>query len=108
MIGRAELADAIHAAVLTESTAAAVPLVIHLAYRNRWLQSAQIAGTPASGVPPLVMTNEIFCSEAWARCDPAHVARQVPPRLRVVAGRRERRESHEPRGRPASRMSGLP
>ena len=75
MIGRAKLADAIHAALLTESTAAAVPLVIHLAYRNRWLQAAQIAGTPASGVPPLVMTNEIFCSEAWARFDPAQVAR---------------------------------
>lgn len=70
------VADAIHTALLTEATAAQIPLVLHLAYRNKWIEAAKIISAPASGGPTLLMADEIFCSEAWARFSPAEVARQ--------------------------------
>jgi pimeloyl-ACP methyl ester carboxylesterase len=70
-----DLADAIHAALLTESTAALVPLAVHLAYQEKWIEAAQLIGRPPSDGSTLLMTDEIFCSEAWARSDPAEVIR---------------------------------
>lgn len=69
------LADAIHPALLTESTAAQVPLVVHLAYEGRWIEAAKIISAPTSSGPTQLMADEIFCSETWARYDPAEVAR---------------------------------
>ena len=68
------LAEAIHTALLTESTAAQIPLAIHLAYEEKWTEAADLIGAPPSGGPTLLMADEIFCSEAWARFDPAEVA----------------------------------
>jgi pimeloyl-ACP methyl ester carboxylesterase len=75
VIDRIMLADAIHAALLTESTAAQIPLAIHLAQKNQWLEAAEVISAPPSGGPTLLMADEIFCSEAWARFNPAEVAR---------------------------------
>jgi pimeloyl-ACP methyl ester carboxylesterase len=59
----------------TEATAGQIPLAIHLAYQEKWIEAAQIISGPASGGPTLLMTDEIFCSEAWARFDPSEAAR---------------------------------
>ena len=70
------LADAVHPALLTEATAAQIPLAIHLAHDSQWIEAAQLISAPPSGGPTALMADEIFCSEAWARFDPAEVARQ--------------------------------
>jgi pimeloyl-ACP methyl ester carboxylesterase len=75
VIDQVLLADAIHPALQTESAAAQVPLVVHLAHEGKWLDAAQILSAPASGGPTLLMADEIFCSETWARFKPAEVAR---------------------------------
>jgi hypothetical protein len=75
VVDRALLADAIHSALLTESTAVQVPLAIHRVYRGKWIEAAQVISAPPSGGPTSVMADEILCSEAWARFDPAEVAR---------------------------------
>jgi pimeloyl-ACP methyl ester carboxylesterase len=75
VIGLIDFADAIHAALLTESAAAQIPFAIHLAYQNKWAEATQIIGGPTSSGPTLLMRNEIFCSEAWARFDPSEVER---------------------------------
>ena len=74
-IDLALLADAIHPALLVEATAAQVPLTVHLAQVGRWIEAAQVTSAPPTGGPTLVMADEILCSEAWARDDPAGVAR---------------------------------
>jgi pimeloyl-ACP methyl ester carboxylesterase len=76
VIDRVMLADAIHTALLTESTAAKIPLAIHRAHENQWIEAAQVISAPPSGGPTLLMADEIFCSETWARFNPAEVARQ--------------------------------
>ncbi len=73
VIGLTDLADGVHAALLTESTAAQIPLAIHLAYQAKWFEATQIIGGPTSGGRTLLMRDEIFCSEAWARFDPSEV-----------------------------------
>jgi pimeloyl-ACP methyl ester carboxylesterase len=50
VIDRTMLADAIHTALLTESTAADIPLAIHLAHKNQWIQAAQVISAPPSAV----------------------------------------------------------
>jgi pimeloyl-ACP methyl ester carboxylesterase len=75
VIDQALLADAIHLALLTESTAAQVPLAIHLASAGRWVEAAHVISAAPSGGPTLVMADEILCSEAWASLRPAEVAR---------------------------------
>lgn len=70
------LADAVHPALLTEATASQIPLAIHLAHDSQWIKAAQLISAPPSGGPTALMADEIFCSEAWARFDPAEVARQ--------------------------------
>ena len=76
VIDLADFADAVHAALLTESTAGQIPLAIHLVYQEKWIEAAQIIGRPPAGGPTLLMTDEIFCSEAWAIFDPSEVERQ--------------------------------
>lgn len=70
-----DLADAIHSALLTEATAVQIPLAIHLAYQGNWLGAAQIIGRPPADDRTLLMSDEILCSEAWARFDPTETAR---------------------------------
>jgi pimeloyl-ACP methyl ester carboxylesterase len=65
----------IHQALLTEAAAAQLPLAIHLAATGQWLTASQLIPAPANGSAPLLMAEVIFCSEAWARFDPAEVAR---------------------------------
>lgn len=76
VITRILFADAIHPALLTEQTAAQIPLAVHLAYEERWLEAAEVISAPPSGGPTLLMADEIFCSEAWARFDPSEVTRR--------------------------------
>ena len=65
----------LHAALLTGSTAAALPLAIHLAHGGRWDELGELVqGVPPKGGPTLLMADENLCSEAWARFDPAEVA----------------------------------
>jgi pimeloyl-ACP methyl ester carboxylesterase len=71
----ADVANAIHAALLTESTAAQIPLAIHLTYQEEWIEAAQLIGRTPSDGPRLLMTEQILCSEEWARFDPRDVAR---------------------------------
>jgi pimeloyl-ACP methyl ester carboxylesterase len=103
VIDRVMLAEAIHTALRTESTAARIPLAIHLVANSQWIKAAQLIGTSPSGGPTLMMADEIFCSEAWARFDPANVARQgagsyaLPLKL-ADAGKRAAMCQHLPRG----------
>jgi pimeloyl-ACP methyl ester carboxylesterase len=75
-IGLADLGDAVHTYLLTEDTAGRIPLAIHLAYQDRWIEAAQVMGSAPRGGPTLLMADEIFCSEAWARFDPTAVEQQ--------------------------------
>ncbi len=47
-----------------------------MADEEKFTEAAELIGTPPSGGPTLLMADEIFCSEAWARFDPAEVARR--------------------------------
>jgi pimeloyl-ACP methyl ester carboxylesterase len=76
VITQVMVADAIHAALLTEQAAAQIPLAIHLMYQEKWIEAATVISAPPSGGPTLLMADEILCSEAWARFDPAEAARQ--------------------------------
>jgi pimeloyl-ACP methyl ester carboxylesterase len=71
----AAAAAVFHTALFTETAAAQLPLAIHLAATGQWLPAGQLLPAAPSGSAPLLMTEEIFCSEAWARFDPAEVAR---------------------------------
>jgi pimeloyl-ACP methyl ester carboxylesterase len=68
---------AIHLALISASSAARLPMAIHVASEGRW---DQIGQGPAAGSPgpanTLVMAETIMCSEAWARFDPDQVARE--------------------------------
>ncbi len=70
MVGRS-----IHDALLTGATAAQVPLAIHLASEGQWGPASELIPASPDGGSSLVMTDEIFCSEAWARFDPSEVER---------------------------------
>ncbi len=70
-----QVGPAVHNALLTGAGAAQVPLAIHLAFEGRWDQTGPLVPSVSTGLSSLVMANEIFCSEAWARFDPAEVAR---------------------------------
>jgi pimeloyl-ACP methyl ester carboxylesterase len=74
VIDRVRLASGVHEALLTATSAARLPMLIHAAFLGRW---DEIAGGLSSGGggPLLVMSLEIRCSEAWARFDPAEVSR---------------------------------
>jgi pimeloyl-ACP methyl ester carboxylesterase len=103
VIDRAKLADAVHAALLTESSAAQIPLALHLAYQSKWVQAAQLIGTPPSGGPSLLMADEILCSEAWARFNPASVSQHgagsyALPAVLANAARRAAMCAHVPKG----------
>jgi hypothetical protein len=70
-----DLADAIHAALLTEETAAQIPLAIDLAYQEKYLEAAQLIGRPTPSGETLLMSDMILCSEDWARFNPTEVAK---------------------------------
>ncbi|HXV69981.1 MAG TPA: alpha/beta fold hydrolase, partial [Acidimicrobiia bacterium] len=70
-----DLSDAIHAALLTEETAAQIPLAIHLAYQEKYLEAAQLLGRPTPGGETLLMSDMILCSEDWARFNPTEVTK---------------------------------
>jgi pimeloyl-ACP methyl ester carboxylesterase len=93
VIDRVLLADAIHTALLTESTAARIPRAIHLSHEDQWLEAAQLISAPPTGGPTLLMADEIFCSESWARFNPVEVARQGAGSYALTRelGRAERR-----------------
>jgi pimeloyl-ACP methyl ester carboxylesterase len=71
----AAVGPGIHHALLTESTAARLPLAIDLAYNGRWDQGSALVPAPPTGGDTLAMGDEILCSERWARFDPAEVQR---------------------------------
>lgn len=66
---------AIHNALLTGAAAAQLPLAIHLAATDQWIPASQLLPAAPTGGAPLLMAQEIFCAEAWARFAPAEVAR---------------------------------
>ena len=74
----ATVGPSLHNALMTEAAAVQLPLAIHLAYQGRWDQGNQLVpssdAAPNAG-PTLLMKDEILCSEAWARFDPAEVDR---------------------------------
>lgn len=65
----------IHDALRTGSTAAQLPLAIHLAANDQWELATQLVPASADGGSMLAMSVEIRCSEGWARFDPDEVAR---------------------------------
>ncbi|MGZ6267339.1 MAG: alpha/beta fold hydrolase [Candidatus Limnocylindrales bacterium] len=75
----ATVGPSIHNALMTGAAAAQLPLAIHAAFEGRWAQVSQLVppsdASPSAG-PTLLMKDEILCSEAWARFDPAEVERQ--------------------------------
>jgi pimeloyl-ACP methyl ester carboxylesterase len=74
----ATIGPALHNALLTEAAAAQLPLAIHLAAAGQWDQVNELvppSDASPSGGATLLMRDEILCSEAWARWDPAEVAR---------------------------------
>ena len=74
----AMVGPSVHNALLTGAGAAQLPLAVHLASLGRWSELNALvppaAGGPSSG-STLLMKDEILCSEAWARFDPAEVGR---------------------------------
>ena len=75
----ATVGPALHETLMTEATAVQLPLAIHAAFEGRLAEATQLVppsdGSPSAG-PTLLMKDEILCSEAWARFDPAEVERQ--------------------------------
>lgn len=70
------IGPSLHGALLTGSTAAKIPLAIHLAFEDRWdLASQLIPAAPVIGGERSLMADEIFCSEAWARYGADEVGR---------------------------------
>lgn len=65
----------LHNALLTESSAAPIPLAIHLAFGGDWTRSGELVPPVPTGVDTRLMADMILCTEAWARFDPAEVAR---------------------------------
>jgi pimeloyl-ACP methyl ester carboxylesterase len=65
----------LHEALLTGTTAAQLPLAIHLASRNQWDLASQLIPAVHNGGSSLVMADEILCSEACAQFDPSAVER---------------------------------
>jgi pimeloyl-ACP methyl ester carboxylesterase len=68
----------IHNALMTEGSAVQLPLAIQMTFEGQWDQATQLV--PPSDASPgagetLLMKDEILCSEAWARFDPAEVER---------------------------------
>jgi pimeloyl-ACP methyl ester carboxylesterase len=74
----ATVGPSLHNALLTGAGAAQLPLAIHLASLGQWDQVNQLVplsdASPSAG-QTLLMKDEILCSEAWARFDPAEVGR---------------------------------
>lgn len=74
----ATVGPSIHTALMTGAGAAQLPLAIHLASLGQWAQVDALVppsdASPSAG-PTLLMKDEILCSEAWARFDPAEVER---------------------------------
>ena len=65
----------LHDALLTGTSAAQIPLAIHLAYERQFDQASQLIPASGDGGSSLVMADVIRCSEAWARFDPNEVDR---------------------------------
>ena len=74
VIDRVGFASGVHAALLTATSAASLPRLIHAAFLGRW---DDVAGSFSGdgGGALLVMSIEIRCSEAWARFYADEVAR---------------------------------
>jgi pimeloyl-ACP methyl ester carboxylesterase len=68
------VAPGLHQALLASGTAANVPLALHLASSSQWDAVGQLVPPVDTGGDRIAMADEIFCSEAWARFDPAGVA----------------------------------
>ena len=74
----ATIGPSIHAALLTGAAAVQLPLAIHLAAQGQWDRVNELvppSDASPSGGSTLLMKDEILCSEAWARWDPAEVER---------------------------------
>ena len=69
------VAPSLHDALRTSDAAGKLPLAIHLAAASQWERTNDLVPPASSGGDTLAMTDEIFCSEAWARFDPAQVER---------------------------------
>ncbi len=71
-----DITSGIHSLLVNSSSAAVVPLAIHLVHESDWEAIAKLQASLSgdSGRNPL-MSQVIRCSEAWARYDPDEVAR---------------------------------
>ena len=75
------IGPSIHNALMTEAGAAQLPLAIEYATQGDWAHTNQLvppSDASPSGGETLLMKDEILCSEAWARFDPAEVERNAP------------------------------
>jgi pimeloyl-ACP methyl ester carboxylesterase len=73
------LASAIQSALLNHETAAQLPYLLHLAYRDRWDELVRaLPSSPQDESLELAMSLVIRCAEPWARFDPAEIARVAP------------------------------
>ena len=74
-LSRVDVENAVHSALVDRSSAAMLPLLIHIASTGDW-QSVLAAATgmqTQGGNDILLMSEEIRCTEAWARFDEAQV-----------------------------------
>ncbi len=102
----AMIGPSIHNALMTGAAAAQLPLAIHLAATGKFDQVSQLvppAGTSPAAGETLLMKDEILCSEAWARFDPAEVERNgagsyAVPFVRAWAEQEAALCRHLPRG----------
>ena len=70
-----EIGPGIHAALKDSTTAARLPLALHLANDGRWADAVRTLPQSAGGGEVLAMSEIIMCSEGWARFDAAEVRR---------------------------------
>ncbi len=71
----ADLALAIHHALLDATSSSLLPALVHAAAAGDWQQVAAAAGSAGATTDELLMSWVIRCSEPWASFDPENVAR---------------------------------
>jgi pimeloyl-ACP methyl ester carboxylesterase len=103
-----QVGPGIHQALLDPSTAARLPLAIHLTHEGQWQQAVQILPASTGNGDSLAMSEIIMCSEAWARFDPAevehlgHGSYLLPAHLTQAAARAQRCKALPPGVVPAN------
>jgi pimeloyl-ACP methyl ester carboxylesterase len=74
-LSQVDIEGAVHGALVDRSSAAMLPLLIHIASTGDWqsVLAAAAGMQTQGGTDLLLMSEEILCTEAWARLDEAQV-----------------------------------